>query len=258
MRAALVLLVALLFSGCASQGQDDGLPDGIAVLGDSISRATNVMGERFGEFPQHAWATGADPDDGVTSHFERLRGLDPTLDIVPFNDARSGARMSDLARQAEEATRQRAAYVVILMGANDACADPMTPVDAFRAQLAAGAEKLDDARVLVASVPDVTKLVALYADNATARAVWDAFDVCQSALAPSADLAAVRARIVAYNEALREEADARGWAWDGGAVFATAYQRGDVSEVDYFHPSLAGQARLADVTWAVSPFAARS
>lgn len=249
-------LAFLLVAGCALPGRDAALalPDGIAVLGDSISRAANVQGESFGDQPIHAWATGTDAKDSVRSHFERLRALG--ADIVPFNDARSGARMSDLARQADDAVRQRAQHVVILMGANDACASPATDVAAFRAQFADAADRLETlgATVLVASIPDVAQLAALYGDNDTARAVWRAYDVCPTALGEDADPAAVRARIVAYNAALREETLARGWVWDDGAVFATAYAAGDVSTVDFFHPSLAGQGRLADATWAKSPY----
>lgn len=248
------VLVALALAGCAGGNAALTLPDGIAVLGDSISRATNVQGESFGDQPTHAWATGTDGNDSVRSHFERLRALG--ADIVPFNDARSGARMADLARQADDAVRQRAQHVVVLMGANDACASPPTDVEEFRAQLVDAAERLEslDATVLVASIPDVAQLAELYGANDTARAVWRAYDVCPGALAEGADLAAVRARVVAYNDALREETLARGWTWDDGAVFETAYAAGDVSTVDFFHPSLAGQARLANATWEKSPY----
>lgn len=258
MRAS-AALVALLLAGCLGSGAERGLPDSIAVLGDSISRATNVKGDGFGEFPQHVWATGGDANDSVRSHYERLRALDPALDIVPFNDARSGARVSDLARQAEDAARQRAQYVVVLIGANDACASPPTQPDAFARLFDDAAGRLDglDARVYVASVPNVAALARLYADNATARAVWDAFDVCPPVLGPGADLDAAEARIREYNTALERIADERGWAWDGGAVFETAYERADVSTVDFFHPSLAGQARLAEATWDAGPYARR-
>ena len=37
--------------------------------------------------------------------------------------------------------------------------------------------------------------------------------------------------------------------YDGGAVFAYSFSKQDVSKLDYFHPSLSGQADLAEVTW---------
>ena len=37
--------------------------------------------------------------------------------------------------------------------------------------------------------------------------------------------------------------------FDNNAVFNTAFVRSDVTTRDYFHPSVAGQAKLAAVTW---------
>ena len=255
MRGVVTFLVLAALAGCASPSTERGLPDSIAVLGDSISRAMNVGGDSFGDQPAHAWATGTDAGDGVESHFERLRALG--ADIVPFNDARSGAKVDDLDRQADLAVDQRAQHVVVLIGANDVCASPPTSPQRFRERFVAGLARLEalDATVLVASVPDVARLAELYRDNATARAVWRAFDVCPGVLGEGVDLAAVRATVAAYNEAMRVETQARGWTWDEGAVFDTAYEAGDVSTVDYFHPSLAGQARLAEATWAKGPYA---
>jgi hypothetical protein len=36
---------------------------------------------------------------------------------------------------------------------------------------------------------------------------------------------------------------------DGGAIYAHAVSPSDVSVLDYFHPSVEGQATLADITW---------
>ena len=251
------LLVLTLLAGCVAPSAPAALPDSVAVLGDSISRATNARDDSFGEFPAHAWATGGDAADGVDSHYERLRALDPELDIVPFNNARSGGRVADLARQAEETARQRAQYVVVLIGANDACASPPTPADAFAARLREAADRLDGlgATVYVVSIPNVAQLARVYADNATARAVWDAFRVCPGVLGPGADLDEAEARLRAYNDELRRVAEDKGWRWDGGAVFATEFAAEDVSTTDFFHPSLAGQARLAQVSWEAGPYA---
>lgn len=256
MRGTAVLL-CLLLAGCSARDAEDRFPDGVAVLGDSISRATNVNGDSFGDQPIHSFATGSAPDDGIVSHFERLKALEPGLDIVPFNDARAGARIDEMSEQAQSAGKQRAEYVIVLLGANDVCAGT-SPAD-FTASLRAGASALAPlgAQVLIASVPDVAKLVDLYGENETARAVWEGFHICPRVLAADADLDAARALVLAYNGALEAEASARGWRWDGGAVTDVVYQPGDVSTVDYFHPSLAGQARLAEVTWAAGPYAGR-
>jgi hypothetical protein len=40
--------------------------------------------------------------------------------------------------------------------------------------------------------------------------------------------------------------------WDGGAVYNYQFTASQVSTLDFFHPSLSGQAALARVTWAAS------
>ena len=40
--------------------------------------------------------------------------------------------------------------------------------------------------------------------------------------------------------------------FDNNAVFNTPFVRSDVTTRDYFHPSVAGQAKLAAVTWAAT------
>jgi hypothetical protein len=40
--------------------------------------------------------------------------------------------------------------------------------------------------------------------------------------------------------------------WDGGAVYDYRFSASQVSTLDFFHPSLSGQAALARVTWAAS------
>lgn len=261
MRAAL-LIVLLALTGCASPGGPPSLPDAVAVLGDSISRAAAITEADGNDHPRNSWATGTDGSDGVTSHLERLRALQPGREIVGFNNARSGAPVADLARQAEDAVRQRAPYVLVLFGANDACApsvEAMTSEAEFRARLDEGLDVLGGlprgAVVYLVSVPDVTQLRELFADNETARATWSAFRACPSALAGESGDAA-RERIAAYNRALEEEASARRYHWDGGRAFAQRYRAEDVSPYDYFHPSAAGQARLAEATWEAGPFGA--
>jgi PKD repeat protein len=63
-----------------------------------------------------------------------------------------------------------------------------------------------------------------------------------------------RARVAARNEAFNHVladvcAATPRCLWDGGAAFNTVFEASDVSG-DYFHPSVAGQAKLAAVSWA--------
>lgn len=271
-RPLLVLALAALLGGCVGGGADPAPPSSaparhaaMASLGDSITMAANLDSSRVGDNPGHSWASGLAADDGVESHAERLGG-DARNGTRTF--ARSGARMADLERQAELAVAQGARYVTVLMGANDACArtsGSMTPVESFRRQFREAARTLEGlpegAVVYVASIPDVTKLREAFWNDSQARAVWRALGVCPSILSEQAtpeDVEAARVRLAAYNRVLREECAAAGFAFDDEAVFREPVRREDVSPLDYFHPSLKGQARLAEIIWAAGPFAAKA
>ncbi len=95
--------------------------------------------------------------------------------------------------------------------------------------------------------------------SSSARLTWGLLRICQSMLAnPSstkaADVqrrAAVQQRVNEYNQVLAEVCAATAKCrYDGGAVADYAFTKADISTRDYFHPSLAGQATMANITWA--------
>lgn len=235
----------------------------MAAIGDSMTRAADVCCW-YGDHPANSWSTGDAGWDGVLSHYERIRALNPAIAGHNDNDAVSGARMSDAPAQAERAVSQRAGYVTIEMGANDICTSSpatMTPTDTFRSEFRQTLQVLDSglparSRVFVASIPDIYQLWALYHDDSTAAFVWSVASICQSMLSTQrtdADRQLVRDHNVALNQVLAEECAAVARCrFDGDAVFDYAFTRADVSKLDYFHPSLTGQAHLASVTWARS------
>src|ERR687888_605618 len=96
------------------------LPSSIAGIGDSITRAFDVCCW-YGDHPAQSWSTGGGLFDGISSHYERILGSNTAILGRNYNDARTGARMRDAPGQAQTAVSQRAQYVTILMGANDAC-----------------------------------------------------------------------------------------------------------------------------------------
>lgn len=265
---ALAALLCLL-SGAAPAAAQPPLPGSLAAVGDSLTRATGSGERYFADNTAFSWATGSSPT--VNSLALRVATRNPALSGKVYNLARYGARMSDLHAQMAVANAVRAEYVTVLVGGNDACAlteAAMTPVDAFRKQFADAmallAEGSPQARVLVLSIPDPTKLLPLFRDNPRAVLIWDAFDVCRVALdrptseAP-ADVARrerVRQRVADYNRQLAEicaqHAQCR---YDGGAVFNGALEAADVSPFDYFHLSARGQTRLAELAWGASGLA---
>ena len=65
----------------------------------------------------------------------------------------------------------------------------------------------------------------------------------------------MQARVVAYNSVLAKvcAATAR-CTYDGGAVYDFAFTTSLISKQDYFHPSVAGQAKLSAITWPKAPY----
>jgi lysophospholipase L1-like esterase len=256
----LLTLVLALGGATPAQALPAPVPASMASIGDSITRATDVCCW-YGDHPANSWSTGGASWDGVLSHYERLRALNPSITGRNYNDARSGARMSDAPAQAQLAVTQQAGYVTILMGANDACTSSptsMTPVDTFRSQFRQTLQTLDagSAHVFVASIPDVYRLWQIYHTDFLARLVWDAANICQSLLSPArteADRQSVRNRVIAFNTVLREEClTFTRCRFDNNAVFNYPFTRTHVSTLDYFHPNLPGQAALAQTTWPFS------
>jgi hypothetical protein len=60
-------------------------------------------------------------------------------------------------------------------------------------------------------------------------------------------------RELAFNQILaRACSQYRNCRWDNNAVYNFKFSASDVSVLDYFHPSLEGQASLAELTWRAS------
>jgi lysophospholipase L1-like esterase len=232
----------------------------MAALGDSITRATDVCCW-YGDHPRQSWSAGGGYFDGIRSHYERIRALNPVIYGRNYNDARAGARMRDAAGQAQTAVTQGARYVTVLMGGNDVCTDSpetMTSVEDFRAQFAAAMNVLAaglpaGSHVFVSSIPNIYRLWQLFHTNATARLIWSFAHICQSMVSPSnteEDRQAVLAREQAFNQVLAEVCNQYAICrFDDYAVFNFQFAPNHVSMLDYFHPSLAGQAALASLTW---------
>lgn len=230
----------------------------MAAIGDSITQAVNS--QSLGVAPEASWSTGDRQDDTVESHYERVLARQPAIRGRFANASVPGARMEDGVAQARRAGDSRPDYVTLLFGGNDVCTSApstMTPVEEFARQYRATLDELTrvapDARIFVASVPDVFRLWELFRDNGRARFVWRTFRLCQALLAEDntdADRQTVRDRTSEFNRVLQEVcADFRRCRHDGGAVHARAFTADDVSGLDFFHPSVAGQAELAQVTW---------
>ncbi len=261
--ALLGMLASVMGGPNGASGTTGSYPDSMASLGDSITRAANPGAGLFGDQPQYSWSTGSDIT--VESHYYRILQQNSLIAGNNYNFAVSGAKLADLSGQAANAVSQGVDYVTILMGANDVCTSgeaTMTPVESFRIQfqtamntLAAG---LPNADILVVSIPDIYSLWVILKDNPSAVFFWNLFAICQSMLENPTSVAQadldrrnrVRQRNVDFNTVLGEECPQyTNCRFDNNAVFSNQFVASDVSPLDYFHPSIAGQTKLAAGTW---------
>jgi lysophospholipase L1-like esterase len=262
-RIVVVTLVVLL-AGLVAQPAwaAPPLPSSMAAIGDSITRAYDVCCY-YGDHPGQSWSTGSTSYDGIASHYERIRQLNPAITGHAYNDAVSGAKMSAAPTQAAKAVSQGARYVTILLGANDLCTSSpstMTSTDSFRASFSQAMATLmaQDRKpyVSVSSIPNLYQLWQVLHTNSLARWAWANFRICQSMLGATrteAERQLVVDRERAFNQVLADVcAQYARCRWDGGAVYHYQFSASQVSTLDFFHPSLSGQAALARVSWAAS------
>ncbi len=256
-------LTCALVGGWALPAAAQPLPDSMAALGNSITRGFNACGW-YVDCPERSWSAGT--DTAVNSHYLRLLDKNPGIEGNNYNLAESGATVADLASQAELAVQRSVDYVTVLVGANDACADTpaqMTPVSTFRDQLDEALETLKDgspeAKLFIASIPDLKQLWEIGHTDPVAVSVWETGNICQSMLANPTSTAEedverrenVRQRIISYNQQLAQACADYGdnCRYDDGAVFGYDFTLDQVSGWDYFHPNTAGQKALAEVTY---------
>lgn len=279
-RAVVAVLTAALLgvAGCDAVGGDsagptrkatpspkptpawDSSPASIAAVGDSITRGFDACGI-LKDCPDVSWATGA--STRVDSLAVRLLGRAKAAERS-WNYAVSGARMADLSGQMAQAAARTPALVTVMVGANDACRDStaaMTSVSAFRSgfedALSVLRKQAPKAQVYVASVPNLKRLWSEGRTNPLGKRVWK-LGVCPSMLADADALDAaaterrdtVQDRVEAYNSVLKNVcAEDEHCRYDGGAVYDYRFGTDQVSHWDWFHPSVNGQARLAEIAY---------
>jgi lysophospholipase L1-like esterase len=253
------------------------LPSLLGAIGDSYTQAWSVSPSYLYDHPQFSWAIGTDANDGVTSLLERFRALGASPSVV--DAATSGKQMNDALRQANlvVAAAQKlgpgqTAYVTFELGTNDLCASPNAMTDpalfqteltgalaALRAGLPAGS------RILMLPVPDFAHFRAITQADPTAKALLAQpanANRCAPYLGTSSASALTKANgyLALYDAALKgvcddidanEATTGRLYCVYNAALLADSdFTIDDLSTYDYFHPSLAGQAKMAQDAWA--------
>ncbi|MGB2711555.1 MAG: SGNH/GDSL hydrolase family protein [Conexibacter sp.] len=240
----------------------------MAATGDSITRAFNTCAFPFIDCPQNSWATGTEA--AVNSFYLRIRAVNAGITGNLFNDARSGARMSNLPEQVRRAVEQRVEFVVIEMGANDVCTsseETMTSVANFEREFDRAIrdlrERLPAARVAVGSIPNIYTLWEILHTNRSATETWRRFSICQSMLRNATSMSRedeerrlrVQRREVEFNRVLETVcATYANCQWDRNTGYNYRFESREVSTNDYFHPSQRGQHTIAEIEFPLIRF----
>jgi lysophospholipase L1-like esterase len=235
------------------------LPNSMAATGDSITTAFDVdWAGVLQSSPQDSWSTGT--NSAVDSEYTRILAANPAIKGHEYNDAVPGATMADLDGQVSEAASQGVQYLTVEMGANDLCMSSvggMTPTATFQSEFQQALTDFTSADpgadIFVASIPNIYRLWQDEHGDFVAELEWNVFGICSDMLSVTAT-SAQRQQIVAQEQADNQAlanvcAEFSQCRFDNDAVYDVSFSSADISDVDYFHPSVAGQAELAAVAW---------
>lgn len=252
------------------------LPALLGAIGDSYSQAWSVSAANLYDHTQFSWVIGTDKNDGVLSLLERFRALKVSPTVV--DAATSGKKMVDAERQAnlvvaaaKKLPAGQTAYVTFELGTNDLCASPDFRTDpaAFEAQLLAAVSVLRQglppgSRILMLSIPDFPHFRAITQASPAAVALLAKpgnVNRCVPYLGNSTPSGIVDAdRVLAqYNASLKgacDDIDSHEGTtgllyctYNAALLSESDFVLKDLSTVDYFHPSLTGQAKMAENAW---------
>ena len=219
---------------------------------------------------------GTAKGDGVFSLLERFQSLGAKPIVV--DAATSGRKMDEAPRQATEVVNAAAslkpgqtAFVTFELGTNDLCDDPKTDPNSFQADLTSAIAILRSglpagSRIEIVSVPDFSHFRDITQANTAAK---DALSLRKNSrmCAPflgndsPTDILTAQRIMLSYDSILSgacDDIDAKDAPT--GKLFCRSnrldladsdFTIKDMSTVDYFHPSLLGQAKMANAAWNV-------
>lgn len=224
----------------------------LGAVGDSITTAFNAASAA--DNLAHSWATG---DATVGSHRTRLERAFPGLQVIPVNAAVAGARADALAAQVSRLLAVAPDYVTILIGANDLHAWLMNgeygvALERFRSDVQDAIRRLVAANprimIVLSGIPDQSRVLALALRSSGGPAARLLSEL------PAGLIAALQGGYKERWERANEALAAVAAALPANVRLVTKTPRvrfapEHLSPVDFYHPSVAGQRLLADVTW---------
>ena len=254
-------LAALAATATVAAGASAAVPSKVTALGDSITQAFQTCTQAFTDCPENSWATGT--SSTVKSIFFRIK--EKNSKATETNRSVSGAKVGSLNEQAQKAVSDKAEFVTILIGANDACANPSTSQLSFTSSFQAAINTLESGlpgvRIYVGSIPNLFHLWEVFHTNSTATSSWELTKECPGIMTePTSEGTAAKARRAAtlaaeegYDATMASICKASAnCQWDNGTFFNGKFEPSEVSTNDYFHPSIAGQATLAAAAFSIA------
>ncbi len=249
------------------------LPSLLAAIGDSYSQAYSVSPQYRYDHPEFSWVVGTAARDGVQSLLERFRALGASPAVV--DAATSGRKMSDAPRQASlvvAAAKKlgpgETAYVTFELGTNDLCDVLITEPAAFEQQLATAMTTLRTglpagSRILMLALPDFPHFHEMTQADAATRAALllpKNSNRCPPYLGTygSATTESSNYYLTKYDDILKAACDLVNagatphrltCTYDVSKLAESDFTATDLSTYDYFHPSLTGQAKMAESAW---------
>lgn len=240
--------------------------------------------------PMNSWATGTNP--AVDSVRERLDAISPQPLTAYNDAVSGAKAVNLLGQAQVAAAQDPDFIAIEIGANDACASTPTPTVtfrSQVREALETLVVANPQVYIQLMSIPDINQLRTIFTEPPDQNALlrWKLFSVCQGLLAnplstapaDEARRAAFREQVTAYNAALEEVcAEFKRCIWDDNAVFESQFTSADVATVvdteglnippfnqvpvfgpghanstaDYFHPSIAGQAKLAEAAWATT------
>lgn len=226
----------------------------VSAIGDSITTGFNAR--NFGDNKDLNWGSGVSSE--LNSHLKRLEK--EGFSVTGFNNAVAGSKAADLPQQIDAAINNAADYITMTIGANDLCSWPAnhrTKLNEFKTKMISEMTRIIESRpkvkIAMSPIPNLYNLWEVASTDSQCQSRWDFFNIC-APLLNSKRTPEERQKFMGRwqdaNQALEEIAgqfpDHILFPKDAGT---TVFEMKHISELDCFHPSIAGQDLLAAATW---------
>lgn len=240
--------------------------------------------------PKNSWATGTNPT--VDSFRERLDAISPQPLTAYNDAVSGARAVNLLSQAEVAAGQDPELVLIEIGANDACATPQTPTAtfrEQVRSALQALVSSNKQVYIQLMSIPDINNLRTIFTEPPDPNALlrWELFHVCQGLLAnplstepPDEERReAFRDQVMAYNAALAEVcAEFKRCIWDDEAVFNSKFTTADVANVtntggldvppfnlvpvigpgnpnstaDYFHPSVSGQAKLAEAAWSTT------